>query len=83
MQYRKRMLGEGHGSVAFRAAIGFCALPLALYAEEVSCKTTEYVNFRPVPYDHTRRDHRFRTSITVTDTSNSGTWYVRLSNGST
>ena len=61
------------------------ALPLAAYAEEVSAKTTEYVNFRSGPGTNYSSQGIIAsgTSITVTDTSNSEWYAVRLSNGST
>ena len=61
------------------------ALPLAVYAEEVSAKTTEYVNFRSGPGTNYSSQGIIAsgTTITVTDTSNSEWYAVRLSNGST
>ena len=61
------------------------ALPLAAYAEEVSAKTTEYVNFRSGPGTNYSSQGIIAsgTTITVTDTSNSEWYAVRLSNGST
>ena len=61
------------------------ALPLAAYAEEVSAKTTEYVNFRSGPGTNYSSQGVIAsgTTITVTDTSNSEWYAVRLSNGST
>ena len=61
------------------------ALPLAAYAEEVSAKTTEYVNFRSGPGTNYSSQGIIAsgTSITVTDTSNSQWYAVRLSDGST
>ena len=61
------------------------ALPLAAYAEEVSAKTTEYVNFRSGPGTNYSSQGIVAsgTTITVTDTSNSEWYAVRLSNGST
>ena len=61
------------------------ALPLAAYAEEVSAKTTEYVNFRSGPGTNYSSQGIIvsGTTITVTDTSNSEWYAVRLSNGST
>ncbi len=61
------------------------ALPLAAYAEEVSAKTTEYVNFRSGPGTNYNSQGIIAsgTTITVTDTSNSEWYAVRLSNGST
>ena len=61
------------------------ALPLSAYAEEVSAKTTEYVNFRSGPGTNYSSQGIIAsgTTITVTDTSNSEWYAVRLSNGST
>ena len=61
------------------------ALPPAVYAEEVSAKTTEYVNFRSGPGTNYSSQGIIAsgTTITVTDTSNSEWYAVRLSNGST
>jgi len=61
------------------------AMPLAAYAEEVSAKTTEYVNFRSGPGTNYSSQGIIAsgTTITVTDTSNSEWYAVRLSNGST
>ena len=61
------------------------ALPLAAYAEEVSAKTTEYVNFRSGPGTNYSSQGIIAsgTTVTVTDTSNSEWYAVRLSNGST
>ena len=61
------------------------ALPFAAYAEEVSAKTTEYVNFRSGPGTNYSSQGIIAsgTTITVTDTSNSEWYAVRLSNGST
>ena len=61
------------------------ALPLAAHAEEVSAKTTEYVNFRSGPGTNYSSQGVIAsgTTITVTDTSNSEWYAVRLSNGST
>ena len=61
------------------------ALPLAAHAEEVSAKTTEYVNFRSGPGTNYSSQGIIAsgTTITVTDTSNSEWYAVRLSNGST
>ena len=49
MQYRKRMLRKKGTALLLSALLLASALPLAAYAEEVSAKTTEYVNFRSGP----------------------------------
>ena len=61
------------------------AMPFAVSAEEVSAKTTEYVNFRTGPgTNYSSKDViPSGTGITVTDTSNSEWYAVRLSDGST
>ena len=61
------------------------AMPFAVSAEEVSAKTTEYVNFRTGPGTNysSKGIIPSGTGITVTDTSNSQWYAVRLSDGST
>ena len=61
------------------------AMPFAVSAEEVSAKTTEYVNFRSGPGTNysSKGVIPSGTGITVTDTSNSEWYAVRLSDGST
>ena len=61
------------------------AMPFAVSAEEVSAKTTEYVNFRTGPgTNYSSKDViPSGTGITVIDTSNSEWYAVRLSDGST
>ena len=61
------------------------AMPFAVSAEEVSAKTTEYVNFRTGPGTNysSKGVISLGTTVTVTDTSNSQWYAVRLSNGST
>ena len=61
------------------------AMPFAVSAEEVSAKTTEYVNFRTGPgINYSSKGVIFLgTTVTVTDTSNSQWYAVRLANGST
>ena len=85
MQYRKRMLRKKGTALLLSALIVASALPLAASAEEVSAKTTEYVNFRSGPGTNYSSQGVIAsgTSITVTDTSNSEWYAVRLSNGST
>ena len=85
MQYRKRMLRKKGTALLLSALLLASALPLAAYAEEVSAKTTEYVNFRSGPGTNYNSQGIIAsgTSITVTDTSNSEWYAVRLSNGST
>ena len=85
MQYRKRMLRKKGTALLLSALLLASALPLAAYAEEVSAKTTEYVNFRSGPGTNYSSQGIIAsgTSITVTDTSNSEWYAVRLSNGST
>ena len=60
-------------------------MPFAVSAEEVSAKTTEYVNFRTGPGTNysSKGVISLGTTVTVTDTSNSQWYAVRLSNGST
>lgn len=60
-------------------------MPFAVSAEEVSAKTTEYVNFRTGPGTNysSKGVIPSGTGITVTDTSNSQWYAVRLSDGST
>ena len=84
MQYRKRMLRKKGTALLLSALLLASALPLAAYAEEVSAKTTEYVNFRSGPGTNYSSQGIIAsgTSITVTDTSNSEWYAVRLSNGS-
>ena len=85
MQYRKRMLRKKGTALLLSALLLASALPLAAYAEEVSAKTTEYVNFRSGPGTNYSSQGTIAsgTTITVTDTSNSEWYAVRLSNGST
>ena len=85
MQYRKRMLRKKGTALLLSALLLASALPLAAYADEVSAKTTEYVNFRSGPGTNYSSQGIIAsgTSITVTDTSNSEWYAVRLSNGST
>ena len=61
------------------------AMPFAASAEEVSAKTTEYVNFRTGPGTNysSKGVIPSGTGITVTDTSKSQWYAVRLSDGST
>ena len=85
MQYRKRMLRKKGTALLLSALLLASALPLAAYAEEVSAKTTEYVNFRSGPGTNYSSQGIIAsgTTVTVTDTSNSEWYAVRLSNGST
>ena len=85
MQYRKRMLRKKGTALLLSALLLASALPLAAYAEEVSAKTTEYVNFRSGPGTNYSSQGIIAsgTTITVTDTSNSEWYAVRLFNGST
>ena len=85
MQYRKRMLRKKGTALLLSALLLASALPLTAYAEEVSAKTTEYVNFRSGPGTNYSSQGIIAsgTTITVTDTSNSEWYAVRLSNGST
>ncbi|WP_418566267.1 SH3 domain-containing protein [Hominenteromicrobium sp.] len=85
MQYRKRMLRKKGTALLLSALLLASALPLAAYAEEVSAKTTEYMNFRSGPGTNYSSQGIIAsgTTITVTDTSNSEWYAVRLSNGST
>ena len=85
MQYRKRMLRKKGTALLLSALLLASALPLSAYAEEVSAKTTEYVNFRSGPGTNYSSQGIIAsgTTITVTDTSNSEWYAVRLSNGST
>ena len=82
MQYRKRMLRKKGTALLLSALLLASALPLAAYAEEVSAKTTEYVNFRSGPGTNYSSQGIIAsgTTITVTDTSNSEWYAVRLSN---
>ena len=61
------------------------AMPFAVSAEEVSAKTTEYVNFRTGPGTNysSKGVIPSGTGITVSDTSISQWYAVRLSDGST
>ena len=79
------MLRKKGTALLLSALLLASALPLAVYAEEVSAKTTEYVNFRSGPGTNYSSQGIIAsgTSITVTDTSNSEWYAVRLSNGST
>ena len=85
MQYRKKMLRKKGTALLLSALLLASALPLAAHAEEVSAKTTEYVNFRSGPGTNYSSQGIIAsgTTITVTDTSNSEWYAVRLSNGST
>ena len=84
MQYRKRMIRKGT-ALLLSALLLASAMPFAVSAEEVSAKTTEYVNFRTGPgTNYSSKDViPSGTGITVTDTSNSEWYAVRLSDGST
>ena len=79
------MLRKKGTALLLSALLLASALPLAAYAEEVSAKTTEYVNFRSGPGTNYSSQGIISsgTTITVTDTSNSEWYAVRLSNGST
>ena len=79
------MLRKKGTALLLSALLLASALPLAAYAEEVSAKTTEYVNFRAGPGTNYSSQGIIAsgTTITVTDTSNSEWYAVRLSNGST
>ena len=84
MQYRKRMIRKGT-ALLLSALLLASAMPFAASAEEVSAKTTEYVNFRTGPGTNysSKGVIPSGTGITVTDTSNSQWYAVRLSDGST
>ena len=84
MQYRKRMIRKGT-ALLLSALLLASAMPFAVSAEEVSAKTTEYVNFRTGPgTNYSSKDViPSGTGITVIDTSNSEWYAVRLSDGST
>ncbi len=84
MQYRKRMIRKGT-ALLLSALLLASAMPFAASAEEVSAKTTEYVNFRTGPGTNysSKGVIPSGTGITVTDTSNSEWYAVRLSDGST
>ena len=84
MQYRKRMIRKGT-AMLLSALLLASAMPFAVSAEEVSAKTTEYVNFRTGPGTNysSKGVIPSGTGITVTDTSNSEWYAVRLSDGST
>ena len=79
------MLRKKGTALLLSALLLASALPPAVYAEEVSAKTTEYVNFRSGPGTNYSSQGIIAsgTTITVTDTSNSEWYAVRLSNGST
>ncbi len=79
------MLRKKGTALLLSALLLASALPLAAYAEEVSAKTTEYMNFRSGPGTNYSSQGIIAsgTTITVTDTSNSEWYAVRLSNGST
>ncbi len=79
------MLRKKGTALLLSALLLASALPLAAYAEEVSAKTTEYVNFRSGPGTNYSSQGIIAsgTTITVTDTSKSEWYAVRLSNGST
>ena len=84
MQYRKRMIRKGT-ALLLSALLLASAMPFAVSAEEVSAQTTEYVNFRTGPGTNysSKGVIPSGTGITVTDTSNSEWYAVRLSDGST
>ena len=84
MQYRKCMIRKGT-ALLLSALLLASAMPFAVSAEEVSAKTTEYVNFRTGPGTNysSKGVIPSGTGITVTDTSNSQWYAVRLSDGST
>ena len=84
MQYRKRMIRKGT-ALLLSALLLASAMPFAVSAEEVSAQTTEYVNFRTGPGTNysSKGVISLGTTVTVTDTSNSQWYAVRLSNGST
>ena len=84
MQYKKRMIRKGT-ALLLSALLLASAMPFAVSAEEVSAKTTEYVNFRTGPGTNysSKGVIPSDTGITVTDTSNSEWYAVRLSDGST
>ena len=84
MQYKKRMIRKGT-ALLLSALLLASAMPFAVSAEEVSAKTTEYVNFRTGPGTNysSKGVIPSGTGITVTDTSNSEWYAVRLSDGST
>ena len=84
MQYRKRMIRKGT-ALLLSALLLASAMPFAVSAEEVSAKTTEYVNFRTGPGTNysSKGVIPSGTGITVTDTSNSQWYAVCLSDGST
>ena len=84
MQYRKRMIRKGT-ALLLSALLLASAMPFAVSAEEISAKTTEYVNFRTGPgTNYSSKDViPSGTGITVIDTSNSEWYAVRLSDGST
>ena len=84
MQYRKRMIRKGT-ALLLSALLLASAMPFAVSAEEGSAKTTEYVNFRTGPGTNysSKGVIPSGTGITVTDTSNSEWYAVRLSDGST
>ena len=79
------MLRKKGTALLLSALLLASALPLAAYAEEVSAKTTEYVNFRSGPGTNYSSQGSIASgkTITVTDTSNSEWYAVRLSNGAT
>ena len=79
------MLRKKGTALLLSALLLASALPLAAYAEEVSAKTTEYVNFRSGPGTNynSKAVIGSGTGIIVTDTGNSQWYAVRLTNGST
>ena len=79
MQYRKRMLRKKGTALLLSALLLASALPLAAHAEEVSAKTTEYVNFRSGPGTNynSKAVIGSGTGIIVTDTGNSQWHAVR------
>ena len=79
------MLQKKGTALLLSALLLASALPLAAYAEEVSAKTTEYVNFRSGPGTNynSKAVIGSGTGIIVTDTGNSQWYAVRLTNGST
>ena len=79
------MLQKKGTALLLSALLLASALPLAAYAEEVSAKTTEVreLPLRPRYELQLAGIIASGTTITVTDTSNSEWYAVRLSNGST
>ena len=77
MKYNKRKLGKKGTAWLLSALMIASALPLAVYAEETSAKTTEYVNLRSGPGTSysSKGVIASGTTLTVTDTGNSE-WYA-------